>query len=154
MPEHFTFYRRYKFSSHVFLRQLGMFSDPKVLATSGGYVWISECCGKKYVSVYSGSIFGSTPIDKVPPTSVLKLIYHWACQTSVSNVESWVKVSRCVIHNGIFFCTHKYTKHNSGYLFPKENYTSSSKYISWLYGADCKYSLPFHNFIWFLSEKC
>lgn len=42
-----------------------MFSDPKALATSGGYVWISECCGKKYISVYSGSIFGSTPIDKV-----------------------------------------------------------------------------------------
>ncbi|KAK3878471.1 hypothetical protein Pcinc_016890 [Petrolisthes cinctipes] len=78
--------------------RLGMFSDPKVLATSGGYVWISECCGKKYVSVYSGSIFGSTPIDKVPPTSVLKLVYHWACQTSISNVESWVKVDRNFIN--------------------------------------------------------
>ncbi|XP_045607816.1 uncharacterized protein row isoform X3 [Procambarus clarkii] len=78
--------------------KLGMFSDPKVLSTSGGYVWISECCGKKYVSVYSGSIFGSTPIDKVPPTSVLKLVYHWACQTSVSNVESWVKVEKSFIN--------------------------------------------------------
>lgn len=78
--------------------KLGMFSDPKVLSTSGGYVWISECCGKKYVSVYSGSIFGSTPIDKVPPTSVLKLVYHWACQTSISNVESWVKVDKSFIN--------------------------------------------------------
>ncbi|KAG7167548.1 Pogo transposable element-like 93 [Homarus americanus] len=77
---------------------LGMFSDPKVLSTSGGYVWISECCGKKYVSVYSGSIFGSTPIDKVPPTSVLKLVYHWACQTSISNVELWVKVEKTFIN--------------------------------------------------------
>ncbi|XP_071528752.1 uncharacterized protein [Panulirus ornatus] len=78
--------------------KLGMFSDPKVLSTSGGYVWISECCGKKYVSVYSGSIFGSTPIDKVPPTSVLKLVYHWGCQTSISNVESWVKVDKSFIN--------------------------------------------------------
>ncbi|XP_076064259.1 uncharacterized protein LOC143038648 isoform X2 [Oratosquilla oratoria] len=78
--------------------KLGMFSDPKVLATSGGYVWISECCGKKYVSVYSGSIFGSTPIDKVGPTSVLKLIYHWACQTTIPNVETWVKVEKSFIN--------------------------------------------------------
>ncbi|CAL4069759.1 unnamed protein product, partial [Meganyctiphanes norvegica] len=78
--------------------KLGMFSDPKVLSTSGGYVWISDCCGKKYVSVYSGSIFGSTPIDKVPPSSVLKLIYHWACQTSIQNVESWVKVDKMFIN--------------------------------------------------------
>ncbi|XP_045104618.1 uncharacterized protein LOC123500056 isoform X3 [Portunus trituberculatus] len=78
--------------------KLGMFSDPKVLATSGGYVWISECCGKKYISVYSGSIFGSTPIDKVPPTSVLKLIYHWGCQTSITNVENWVKVDKSFIN--------------------------------------------------------
>lgn len=81
--------------------KLGMFSDPKALATSGGYVWISECCGKKYVSVYSGSIFGSTPIDKVAPTSVLKLVYHWSCQTSISNVENWVKVEKTFI-NKIF----------------------------------------------------
>ncbi|KAG7167549.1 Pogo transposable element-like 92 [Homarus americanus] len=77
---------------------LGKFLDPKVLSSSGGYVWISECCGKKYVSVYSGSIFGSTPIDKVPPTSVLKLVYHWACQTSISNVELWVKVEKTFIN--------------------------------------------------------
>lgn len=78
--------------------KLGMFSDPKALAASGGYVWISECCGKKYISVYSGSIFGSTPIDKVPPTSVLKLVYHWSCQTSISNVENWVKVDKSFVN--------------------------------------------------------
>ncbi|XP_042867512.1 uncharacterized protein LOC122250222 isoform X2 [Penaeus japonicus] len=78
--------------------KLGMFSDPKVLTMSGGYVWLSECCGKKYVSVFSGSLFGSTPIDKVPPTSVLKLIYHWSCQTSIANVETWVKVDRTFIN--------------------------------------------------------
>lgn len=81
-----------------FKLKLGMFSDPKALATSGGYVWINECCGKKYISVYSGSIFGSTPIDKVPPTSVLKLIYHWGCQTSINNVENWVKVDKNFIN--------------------------------------------------------
>lgn len=85
-------------SQMPFKLKLGMFSDPKVLSTSGGYVWISECCGKKYVSVYSGSIFGSTPIDKVPPTAVLKLIYHWACQTAIMNVESWVKVDKAFIN--------------------------------------------------------
>lgn len=78
--------------------KLGMFSDPKVLTMSGGYVWLSECCGKKYVSVFSGSLFGSTPIDKVPPTSVLKLIYHWSCQTSIANVETWVKVDKNFIN--------------------------------------------------------
>ncbi|KAB7494187.1 Pogo transposable element with ZNF domain [Armadillidium nasatum] len=77
--------------------KLGMFNDPMVLTSSGGYVWIGECCGRKYISVYSGSIFGSTPIDKIPPTSILKLIYHWSCQTAINNVETWVKVEKQII---------------------------------------------------------
>lgn len=70
--------------------KLGMFNDQGTFPYSGGYVWISTCCPDRFVSVYSGSIFQEAPYT---PTVLLKLIYHWACQTNVQNVTSWVKVS-------------------------------------------------------------
>lgn len=80
--------------------KLGMYSDPGTFPYSGGYVWISECCADRFVSLFSGSIFqGAT----YTPTILLKLIYHWACQTNVQNVTSWVKVSNVYVKN---FYTH------------------------------------------------
>lgn len=70
--------------------KLGMYSDNTKFPFSGGYVWISECCPQKFVSVFSGSLFESSPH---PPTILLKLVYHWCCQTSVNNVVQWVKAS-------------------------------------------------------------
>lgn len=67
-----------------------MYSDVSKFPYSGGYVWISECCPTRFVSVFSGSLFeGATH----PPSVLLKLIYHWSCQTNVQNVVQWVKVS-------------------------------------------------------------
>ena len=57
-------------------------------------MWITQCCNKSFVSIFAGSIFENSPH---PPMSLLKLIYHWACQTSVSNVIQWVKVDRAYI---------------------------------------------------------
>lgn len=80
--------------------KLGMYSDQGTFPYSGGYVWISSCCPERFVSVFSGSIFeGAT----YTPTVLLKLIYHWACQTNVQNVVSWVKVSNVYVKN---FYTH------------------------------------------------
>ncbi|XP_046144610.1 uncharacterized protein LOC114880486 isoform X2 [Osmia bicornis bicornis] len=80
--------------------KLGMYSDQGTFPYSGGYVWISSCCPDRFVSVFSGSIFqGAT----YTPTVLLKLIYHWACQTNVQNVISWVKVSNVYVKN---FYTH------------------------------------------------
>ncbi|XP_017788953.1 PREDICTED: uncharacterized protein LOC108571427 [Habropoda laboriosa] len=80
--------------------KLGMYSDQGTFPYSGGYVWISSCCPDRFVSVFSGSIFqGAT----YTPTVLLKLIYHWACQTNVQNVVSWVKVSNLYVKN---FYTH------------------------------------------------
>lgn len=70
--------------------KLGMFSDSGTFQCSGGYVWISSCCPDRFVSVFSGSIFQAAPHS---PTVLLKLIYHWSCQTNVQNVISWVKVT-------------------------------------------------------------
>ena len=42
----------------------------------------------------SGSLFEGAPH---PPAVVLKLIYHWACHTSVQNVLQWVKVENLYI---------------------------------------------------------
>lgn len=70
--------------------KLGMYSDVGTFPCSGGYVWISSCCPERFVSVFSGSIFQSAPHS---PTILLKLIYHWSCQTNVQNVISWVKVT-------------------------------------------------------------
>jgi len=76
--------------------KLGMYSDVSKFPYSGGYVWISECCPQRFVSVFSGSIFEGAPH---PPTVLLKLIYHWACQTNVQNVVQWVKVDNFYVKN-------------------------------------------------------
>lgn len=76
----------------------GMYSDVSKFPYSGGYVWISECCPTRFVSVFSSSLFeGATH----PPSVLLKLIYHWACQTNVQNVVQWVKVDNLYV-KGLF----------------------------------------------------
>ncbi|CAF4955620.1 unnamed protein product [Pieris macdunnoughi] len=78
--------------------KLGMYSDSTKFPYSGGYVWISECCPTRFVSVFSSSLFeGAT----FPPSVLLKLIYHWACQTNVQNVVQWVKVDNLYV-KGLF----------------------------------------------------
>lgn len=74
--------------------KLGMYSDITKFAFSGGYVWISDCCPTRFTSVFNGSIF-----EKCihPPSVVLKLIYHWSCQTNVQNVVQWVKIDNVFI---------------------------------------------------------
>ena len=69
--------------------KLGMYSDGNKQPFSGGYVWISECCPDKQISVFQGSIFESSVY---PPGTLFKLFYHWSCQTSATNVLLWVKV--------------------------------------------------------------
>ncbi|XP_049536270.1 uncharacterized protein LOC125951457 isoform X1 [Anopheles darlingi] len=69
--------------------KLGMYSDVSKFIHSGGYVWISECCPARFTSVFNGSLFEES---SHAPSVLLKLIYHWACQTSVANVANWVKV--------------------------------------------------------------
>ncbi|XP_031342843.1 uncharacterized protein LOC116170521 isoform X2 [Photinus pyralis] len=78
--------------------KLGMYSDVSRFPFSGGYVWISECCPTRFVSVFSGSIFENCPY---PPSVILKLIYHWACQTNIQNVVQWVKVDNFYV-KGIY----------------------------------------------------
>ncbi|XP_048485073.1 uncharacterized protein LOC105389402 isoform X2 [Plutella xylostella] len=74
--------------------KLGMYSDVSKFPYSGGYVWISECCPTRFVSVFCSSIFeGATH----PPSVLLKLVYHWACQTNVQNVVQWVKVDNLYV---------------------------------------------------------
>lgn len=74
--------------------KLGMYSDVTKFPYSGGYVWISECCPHRFVSVFNGSLFEGAPH---PPGVILKLIYHWACQTNVQNVVQWVKVDNLYV---------------------------------------------------------
>jgi len=71
--------------------QLGMYNEEGKFPHSGGYVWISKCCDKNFISIFRESIFENSAH---PPTVLLKLIYHWACQTTVNNVILWVKVDR------------------------------------------------------------
>ena len=80
--------------------KLGKYSDNKKYATSGGYVWVGKGSGdqKQYTSVFKGSIFEASNHS---PTVVLKLIYHWSCQTNIQNVVQWVKVDYTVIN--LFF---------------------------------------------------
>ena len=80
--------------------KLGMYSDSKKFPHSGGYVWISEGSGaqKQYTSVFKGSVFEASSHS---PTVVLKLLYHWACQTNIQNVVQWVKVDHTAIN--LFF---------------------------------------------------
>ncbi|XP_014207144.1 uncharacterized protein LOC106638490 isoform X2 [Copidosoma floridanum] len=71
--------------------KLGQYTDAaQNFNYSGGYVWITSCCPDRFVSVFCGSIFQGSPHS---PTVLLKLVYHWACQTNVQNVVSWVKVT-------------------------------------------------------------
>ncbi|XP_063976643.1 uncharacterized protein LOC135162291 [Diachasmimorpha longicaudata] len=76
--------------------KLGMYSHCGSFPYSGGYVWISSCCPDRFVSVFSGSIFQGAPHT---PSVLLKLIYHWSCQTNVQNVVSWVKISNVYVKN-------------------------------------------------------
>lgn len=80
--------------------KLGLYSEVNRFPYSGGYVWISECCKQKFSSVYNGSIFESSIHT---PSVLLKLIYHWSCQTNVQNVVQWVKVNNLFIKQ---FYTH------------------------------------------------
>jgi len=80
--------------------KLGMYSDGKKFPHSGGYVWIQEGAANKYTSVYKGSIFETT---NHAPTVILKMIYHWSCQTNLPNVAQWVKVDNGQIDS---FYTH------------------------------------------------
>lgn len=74
--------------------KLGMYSDASKFPYSGGYVWISECCPNRFVSVFNGSLFEGAPH---PPSVLLKLIYHWVCQTNVQNVIQWVKIDNLYV---------------------------------------------------------
>lgn len=74
--------------------KLGVYSDATKFPYSGGYVWISDCCPTRFVSVFHGSLFEAAPH---PPSCILKLIYHWACQTNIQNVVQWVKVDNVYI---------------------------------------------------------
>lgn len=75
-----------------------MYSDASKFPYSGGYVWISDCCPSRFVSVFNGSLFEGA---SHPPSVLLKLIYHWACQTNVQNVVQWVKVDNLYV-KGLF----------------------------------------------------
>ncbi|XP_066251450.1 uncharacterized protein row isoform X3 [Euwallacea similis] len=74
--------------------KLGMYSDVTKFPYSGGYVWISECCPQRFVSVFSGSLFEGSPHQ---PLVILKLLYHWICQTNIQNVTQWVKVDNLYV---------------------------------------------------------
>jgi len=81
--------------------KLGMYSDGKKFPHSGGYVWIQEGAANKYTSVFRGSIF---EMAASPPTVLLKLIYHWSCQTNIPNVAQWVKVDNAAIDTFFTAC--------------------------------------------------
>jgi len=70
------------------------FLDAVIIIFSGGYVWITKCCDRNFVSIFRDSIFEDAPHG---PTVLLKLIYHWACQTSITNVIQWVKVDHAYL---------------------------------------------------------
>ncbi|XP_055372564.1 uncharacterized protein LOC129606325 [Condylostylus longicornis] len=74
--------------------KLGVYSDASKFPYSGGYVWINECCPNNFISVFFGSLFENAPH---PPSCILKLIYHWSCQTNIQNVVQWVKVDNVYI---------------------------------------------------------
>ena len=82
--------RSEQFEAGVKLK-LGMYSDGKKFPHSGGYVWIQEGQSSKYTSVFRGSIFESST-NSQSPTIILKLLYHWSCQTNLTNIINWVKV--------------------------------------------------------------
>ncbi len=65
--------------------KLAKHQDSRKFSHSGGYVWINDRAAagsaSKFVSVFKGSLFELTNSS---PTVLLKLMYHWACQTSVT----------------------------------------------------------------------
>lgn len=82
-------------TNHPFNKlKLGIYSDSTKFTISGGYVWVTDCCPSRFVSVFKGSIFEGSPHSSVV---ILKLIYHWACQTLVQNVVQWVRVENLYI---------------------------------------------------------
>ena len=83
--------RSEQFDAGVKLK-LGMYSDGKKFPHSGGYVWIQEGKSNKYTSVFRGSIFEAGNSNGQSPTIILKLLYHWSCQTNLTNIINWVKV--------------------------------------------------------------
>uniref|UniRef100_A0A336MPN1 CSON005057 protein n=1 Tax=Culicoides sonorensis TaxID=179676 RepID=A0A336MPN1_CULSO len=97
--------------------KLGMYSDATKFPYSGGYVWISECCPNRFVSVFNGSLFEASPH---PPATLLKLLYHWTCQTNVQNVIQWVKIDNLYVKQFYTWiraaCTIGLHKHGKGLL--------------------------------------
>lgn len=49
-----------------------------------------------HFQVFCNSIFEGA---SYAPNILLKLMYHWACQTNVHNIISWVKVDNLYIKN-------------------------------------------------------
>ncbi|CAG0881672.1 unnamed protein product [Darwinula stevensoni] len=80
--------------------KLAVYSDVSKFPHSGGYVWVSDCCPDRFVSVFRGSIFEGANQN---PAVILKLIYHWACQTNPTNVSLWVKTEFSYV--AAFYCT-------------------------------------------------
>ncbi|OXA52602.1 uncharacterized protein LOC110850960 [Folsomia candida] len=70
--------------------KLGMYSDSDKYPHSGGYVFTTDCCLEKQQSVFHGSIFEASVY---PPSTTMKLIYHWACQTPAPSVLQCVEVN-------------------------------------------------------------
>ncbi len=81
-------------NEHGIKLKLGMYQDAKKFPNSGGYVWLCDDAKNKFISVFRGSLF-ETIIQT--PAVVLKLIYHWVCQTSLNNVVAWVKVDHLTV---------------------------------------------------------
>ena len=65
-------------------------SRPDILIYKS-YELFKEGVSNKYTSVFKGSIFEAGSGSQAP-TVLLKLLYHWSCQTNIPNVVSWVKV--------------------------------------------------------------
>ena len=79
--------------------KLYKYVNSKRFPQSGGYVWISRnsegsSAQKQYTSVFNGSVFEGS---KHSPAVVLKLLYHWSCQTDIQNVVRWVNVDYTTI---------------------------------------------------------
>ena len=60
---------------------------------------MKNCCRPKFLSVHYGSLFDATrlQLQNTLPVQVLKLMYHWACQTPLHNVTQWLKVRPLLI---------------------------------------------------------
>ncbi|KAI5704738.1 hypothetical protein M8J76_002316 [Diaphorina citri] len=69
--------------------KLGIYPNIQKFPHSGGFVWVSECCPSKWISVYYYSLFEG---ESHPPITILKLIYHWLFQSQIVQVLNWVAV--------------------------------------------------------------